>query len=282
MKSGEIYQFEDPLEIFVQVFNEKTQRNPQFSIRAWSRKLGFRNPSHVAEVLNGRRNLTVEFGLRVSDALDFNEEEKTYFESLVFLSNARKPSEKTYFSNVAKRLRVDNGTRGISPDHYALIRDWYYGVLDEMTCLADFRPDPQYLAKRLGFEVTSQALGAALGDLLRLGSIEKDAKGRMHRPRKVFFKKLKNGNQIEDANLRRYHRKFIEMGLVALDEQTTNESLFRTTNIPIKIRDFEELKGKIEDFVRSLGKMESSKSADEVYQFSLQFCRVTKKITPGD
>jgi uncharacterized protein (TIGR02147 family) len=277
MKNFEVYRSDDPLEIFLKVFNEKNDRNPQFSIRAWSKKLGFRNPSHVADVLNGRRNLTVEFGLRVSDALDLTPEEKVYFESLVFLSNAKKPSEKIYFTNVVRKLKQDCGTKAIEPDSHGIIRDWYYGVLDEMTCLADFTPDPQYIAKRLGDDVTPQAVAAALVDLIRLGSIERGPKGKLIRPRKVFFRTKELDDQPEDLSIRKYQRRFLEKSLVAMDEQTQGESVFRMTNIPIKLRQFKDFKMKIDELVQTLVKLESSKDADEVFHLGIQFCRITQK-----
>lgn len=278
MPSIDIYQFEDPVEIFIHVFNLKTKRNSLFSIRAWSRQMGFRNPSHVADILNRRRNLTVEFALRVSGFLDLTRDERTYFESLVFLKNAKNPSEKEYFANIVSKIKPGDQKKAILPDKYVLIKEWYYGVLDEMTCLFDFKFDPQYLSKRLGSEVTPQAISTALTDLIKLGSIGKTQKGKLFRPQKAYFKTAEKPDQPEDPNLRSYRRKFIEKTLRALDEQTTGESFFRMTNIPIKISKFKEFKERIEEFAQEISKLEATKDADEVYQLNIQFCRVTSKI----
>jgi uncharacterized protein (TIGR02147 family) len=279
MKKDEIYSFDDPTEILTQVFHEKTKRNPLFSIRAWSRQLGFKNPSHMADVLNRRRNLTIDFGLRISPSMGLNDEERTYFETLVFLKNSKTASERAYFDGLLKRLKPDNTKKTIAPEKHDFVKDWYYGVLDEMTCLSDFTPDPNYLAKRLGPEITPQAVAVALTDLIRLGSIEQSSKGKLSRPKKAYFTQKEVRDQLEDTHLRTYQRKFIEKSLIALDEQTTDESFFRMTNIPIKLKKFREFRNQIEDFALNLNHLESPKDADEVYQLCIQFCRITKKVT---
>jgi len=276
MSEREIFQFENPRDIFAYVFHQKTQKNPQFSVRAWSKKLGFRNPSHVADVLKGRRNLTTDFGLRVSDSLDLSAEAKTYFETLVFYINASSTAEKNYYETILQKIKPTENKVAIEPDKFAVVKEWYYGVLDEMTCLADFNPDPAYLAKRLGGEVTPAAVQVALADLVRLRSIERMNKGGYVRPKRVYFRESGPTDELLNPILRKYQRQFIEKTLTALDEQTKAESYFRMSNIPIRRKHFEEFRSQIEDFVSEMNSRETTRGADEVYLLAVQFCRLTE------
>lgn len=56
-----IYQYTDIKEYLIGIFNEKKKRNPLFSLRSWSRFLGYNSPSYISQVLAGER--TVNAGL---------------------------------------------------------------------------------------------------------------------------------------------------------------------------------------------------------------------------
>lgn len=277
MRSRDIYEFVSPREVILFVFNEKQAKNPHFSIRAWSRKLGYQNPSYLSEILSGKRSVSLNFGLKIADALELSLEEKIYFETLVYLSNAGSEEERQYFENLVKRLRPEETQKPIEPDSHGLIKDWYYGVVDEMTCLKDFQADPVYISKRLK-GVTPQSVELAIHALLRLGSIEKGPKGKLTRPKKAFFRREERKDQPEELALRTYQKKFMEKGTLAIDEQTQGESFFRMTNIPIKARDFELFQEHIENFVQKMGKLESSRDAQEIYHLGVQFFRVTEPL----
>ena len=63
MRHGEqVYSFEDPVEFLNFELLERQRRDPRFSLRAWSRRVGYENPSYLFNVLRRRREVRDQDG----------------------------------------------------------------------------------------------------------------------------------------------------------------------------------------------------------------------------
>jgi uncharacterized protein (TIGR02147 family) len=276
MLVDELYQFRDPREVLVWLFQSKKGRNPAFSVRAWSKKLGFKNPSLLSDILNGKRRISPDVALRISENLEFDDNETRFFQSLVFLSNAKSESERTFYETVVEKFMPERHKKVVSYSKFPELKEWYYGVLDEMTCLADFKEDFAYLAKRLGPDVTPQGVELALKDLVTIGLIGRDSKGRLKRPKKWSIKEEKSPEKTEHAQVRKYKKTFLEKGLVALENQRKSESYFRQTNVPIVLKNFEKVTDLADGFFDRVYDLENNKQAEEVFHVGILCYRLTE------
>jgi uncharacterized protein (TIGR02147 family) len=278
MKESAIYQYSDPREILVFLYQQKKNHNALFSLRAWSKKLGFRNPSLLSDIMNGKRRVTNEFALKISDSLELTTDEKRYFEALVFRANAKSDEERSFFQAALEKFRPQDRGHFFDLGQNPQISHWYYGVLDEMPALQDFKQDYQYLAKRLGPEITPQTIEIALKELLRLGMLKEDDRGNIYRPQKNLYRPQSDEDKPEAPMLRSFRRRFIEKAVSAMEEQPVRESVFKVYNMPIKMKDFPKIRMYLlEDVVDHLTDYEVSKNADEVYCLNLQYFRITQK-----
>ena len=162
------------------------------------------------------------------------------------------------------------------------LKEWYYAVLDEMTCLNDFKEDYQYLAKRLSPELTPQAIDIAIKDMLQLGLIERDAKGKLRRPKRWFIREEEDHKRLEHLPVRPNKRKFIERGLLALDEQYKGESFCRQTNFPILLKDLPKIAALADTFFEGVYDLEATRKAEEVFHLSILCYRVTQSSARDD
>jgi hypothetical protein len=64
--SHAVFHFEDPIAFLNAQLREKQKRDPKFSLRAWSRLMGYENPSLVFHVLKGERRLKMDLALKMA------------------------------------------------------------------------------------------------------------------------------------------------------------------------------------------------------------------------
>ncbi len=78
----DIYEYDDILEYFNALLEDKKSRNPNFSLRSWSKNLGYKFPSYLSQCLRGERAINFSLMLKVFDKEGLNEAEREY---LLFL-----------------------------------------------------------------------------------------------------------------------------------------------------------------------------------------------------
>ncbi len=275
MEPGRLFQMEDPREILVQIFQEKKERNPSFSIRAWSRQLGFRNPSYLSEVLRGKIRLQPKLAMKISRSLDLPEEEKRYFEALVFLANANSDAEKNFFAATIKKYRPEIEFEKVEEDYLTWIKSWIYWLMDEIIFLKDFREDPATIARRIGPDVTPQMIELAIQDMLQHKLLERDAKGRLIRRHAHYIPERKTLRN-QKLYFEKVGKKFSERGEAARLTQLPEEVYFRSMARPVRKKDIPKIRKALGDFCMSLRKFDPPQgSADEIFAIDLSFFKLT-------
>src|SRR5205809_112872 len=115
--------------ILLEEFVAIQARNPQYSMRAYAKKIGAPQ-SAISEILSGKRSITKKYAEKILRGLDKNPQE--IFE--IF------QNEKT---NTVSYKSVDM-------DIYKLIADWYYYAILSLVETEDFESSDEWIAQRLG------------------------------------------------------------------------------------------------------------------------------------
>lgn len=137
--------------------------NSRYSLRAFARSVGI-DASLFSKILKGHIP-TVATAERIADGLGIASDERAAF--LKSLVDARAEAEAAALPGA----KAPEQTREIGADEFQVIsRLYHYGLL-EMTYLADFSPDPRWIARRLG--ITKLEAQYAIDRLLRLGLLER-------------------------------------------------------------------------------------------------------------
>lgn len=277
MQLGEIFRYTDPREILLRVFQEKKERDSRFSLRTWSRQLGFKNPSYLSEIMRGKAKVKPRFALQVSDTLDIaDEKERRYFELLAFWSDASSPEEKDFFSSALNRLRpLDDHVFVAKEDDFVISRsNWVAWFVDDMVPLKDFREDPSYLAKRIGDDVTPQSVELAIKEAEALGLIVRDAKGKLIRPRANYLDASKDVDKFEMA-YNKFWKQFWKRKERAYFEQSRDESTFHYGFVIVAKKHFHKARDLIKRFTHQLTDLSDVRDGEELYALDLSFFRMT-------
>lgn len=270
-----VYNFDDPVEYVSKQLALKKERNPKFSLRAWSKQLGFANPSMLSSVLKGERSLKTDLCDKISKNLKLTTLEQKYFKLLVLQKNAKNDEERAVYSEMIVKARPNNSIvkHIMNLDQFRFISDWYHLPLLEMITLKDFEYEPQYIAKRLGKGLTKELVQIAVSRLIRLGLVEQS---------KLRVKlKRTDGQIIFDDNIpniaiKDHHAQLIEFAKLSIYSQEISERDIRSSTISLKKSDFkaaQEIMKKAHDEILALS---CDRDGDEVYQLSTQFYRMTE------
>lgn len=259
------------------VLGSKQSKNPRYSIRAWSRDLGYKNPDTVAKVLSGKRNIGPELSARMSDYMRFDEEEQYYFDTLVNCQKAKSEIVKQKYQELIQRLNPEKSFSQLDVDQFNFIADWQHVAIKEMLSLNDFKYDTNWIARRLRGQLSSVKVELAIQRLLRLGMIVKDEAGRLALSNDLHMK-IGEGKVSSEA-IRLFHSQMIKKAYEAQQEQNLDQRETSASTVSIKKKDIPEMKRFMAKVHRDFCEKFSCDQADSVYQFNLQLFSLTKELS---
>lgn len=277
MNTDSVFQYAQPHEFLAAYLATQQSKHPKFSIRAWSRQIGYKNPSILARILKGERRLKPELAGKIADSIKLTERSKKYFVFLVLLQNAKSQAEKEIYSESLSNLRPDKEFTNLTLDHFRTIADWYHFAILEMTALRDFQANAAWIAKRLDGAITPAVAQSALERLLRLELLQKLPTGEMVRTTTHPFKV---GNGLPSDALRKHHSQMIQKGVAAIEAQKVSERQILGTTVTLSPAQIKKAQEIILRCHRDLLAMAASRgTGEETYQLNTQLFLLTRKET---
>ncbi len=257
--------------LLLEEFARRSQANSRYSLRAYARDLRL-SPSRLSEIFAGKNGLSTQNAASVAKLIHLNDEEVSWFCDLVAAKHARSEAARSQAARRV-RLRLDGPVETLlKRDAFRYIADWYFLALVELIGTADFRSDPEWIAKRLGIS-TLVARDAVL-TLKRLGIVaEKENILR------VVGEFRTTTESVPSKAIRKFHSQMILKAEKALQNQPVEERDISCIVMPISTDDLPVARKMIQDFRRELNRVlgASEKPKTEVYSFSVQLFKLTEK-----
>lgn len=271
-----VYNFTKSNDFLAALLMEKKSKNAGFSLRAWCKQLGFRNPSTLSAVLQGRRHLSPELAHRLAGSLCVTNEERRYFEVLAMMDKAKTPIERDVYIGILDSIRpLSHRITPLEVEHFRFIAEWHHVAILEMVSLKDFENDAKWIADQLGPEISVAAVQEAIARLIKLGWLELDAHKRLVKKVGRYFV----GDSVPSDAVRNHHEQMIERAKLALHTQSFGERDFRGTTLAIKEEHLPNLLEAAKTFHDSVHKFNADRDADKVYRINTQVFRINQKST---
>lgn len=253
-------------------------RNPQYSLRAFARKLQM-PPSAVSEVINGKRRVSRKLAEKIADRLMCAPDVKARL--LEGFPPLTPPSRKVAAAGPKGTILRAASVRQpdliqVSADQFHVVADWYhYGIL-ALAETQDFQSDADWIAKRLG--IPKNQVVPALERLERVGMLVRQ-EGRL-RPSGIPHAPTE---EIANLSLRRAHAQNLELARQALERDSADRRDFLALTVATDPVVLTQAKQMIRDFRDQLVKLLESGEKKEVYKLCLQFfpVSVAEVGTPG-
>lgn len=239
---------------------EAKVRNPAFSMRALSRKLGL-SPAMLSRVLSGQRKVSSRLAKRIVEALMLDPQEQSEILS-------RFPADKRQAPTDA----VDPLYLQLSADHFRMISEWRYFAILSLFKTRGFKGDVQWIGERLG--LPAPAVARSLERLQRLGLVEKDASGRLVRSPSRY----RTSDDVTNLSIRKAHFESLELARESLESDTVENRDFTSLTLAFPADRMSEAKRMIRKFEDDFdAEFEGGKSdPTEVYRLCVALFPLTQ------
>jgi len=253
-------------------FDAKKKSNPRFSHRAFVRRAGRSSPSFLADVIEGRRNLSPTAISGFCRALSLDEDEAQFFRWLVHLDQEPHPEDKRRFWEKISTTRRFRNARTLDDASFDYLAHWYHPAIREMAYLPEFRADPAWICERLQPQITEAQAHDALQTLERLGMLEVSEDGRCTLIEESVFSAPRKVGAIAVYD---YHQGMVKLGLDAMARFSSQERHFATVTTAVPISMLPTLKKELDTVLRELLERCEASSKQEaperVIQINLHF-----------
>ena len=250
------------IELMQREFLRCQSRNSSYSLRAYAKKLGL-FPSALSEILNGKRPITRKMGQKILTRLAHDPAESG--EILLSLKGRNtKPSS-------GPHVLTQSFTQ-LSSDQYRVLSDWYYFALLSLAETAGFRPDPKWIARRLGIRVSEAR--TALARLKRLGLLVQDTSGKIS----PTGASLTTTSDVRDLSLQKSHHQNLDLARRSLDEDSVEIRDITAITLAIAPSKMKRAKERIQRFRREMAEFLEAGEKEEVYKLCIQLFPVSKRV----
>jgi uncharacterized protein (TIGR02147 family) len=269
-----VFEYQNYREYLRAYYNEQKATKLSFSYRSFSKKANINTSSFLFHVIQGKKNLTKNTIVKISNAIGHQKEESEYFENLVFFNQAESITEKTYYYSRLIEVRRPLAIENVDKDRYEYYSKWYHSVIREVVTFFDFQNDFQALGKFLIPPVTEREARDSIHLLERLGFIELDKDGLYHQTSNLIATKP---GFPDSFIIQKFQLEMLSVAMKAYDEISLQERISTATTFSISEKTFELLKLRTREFQREI--MEIAKidnDQNRAYQISVNLFPVSK------
>jgi uncharacterized protein (TIGR02147 family) len=268
-----VYSFLDPIEYLNFEFRNRQRSDAKFTLRSWSLRLGFQNPSYLSNILKKERRLKIDLAGRLADSIGLSGKERTYFELIVLRSNASSEVEKDLYGKLVKKARPKEywDIEELPLAKFEFAAEWHNWVILELVYLKDFFPSVKYIQEKLGPSVSVRAIKESLEKLTELGFLVATPGGGFRRAtdNPVFMKNMPSWS------VRAYHKAMLERAKAAVDQVPFEKRYMRGSMVALSKAKFEEAQKIIEDAHKKVLELAADDDGDFVYQFGTSLFPLT-------
>lgn len=266
-----IKSYDDYRVLLKDLFDQKRQSDPTFSLRALSKNIGLKSTGFFTLVLSGKRNITDSTARRLAKEFHFSEEDSNFFLALVNYNQA-KPSEKHHYAEELFRLSHDKANPLLEAQ-FSYMTKWYFVAIREMIGNIDFKSDPEWISKNLLPNIPVDEVKSAIKELLSLGLIKKSPNGKLDQTLKTIVNNPTTASLLASE----FHRQMMLRASEALFSVDREFREVSSTTICLTEEGFKMLRKWAQELVKkSLDLSERERETTAVYQINLQLFPLTK------
>lgn len=267
-----IFKYFDYIEFLKDWFDFLKSDQSKFSLRVIAKNSGI-SSGYLPMVLSEKRKLTPKMLNRLLPHLKLTLDEEVYFELLVLLKNATNQESKMRYLRMMEQNSNYKKHNRHETEVYRYLTHWYYVAIREMTALADFNDDPEWIANKLKNKVSKQDIQTALKFLKENEFITQDEKGKYIPPEKT----IKCYDGVYKLVLAQFHKEMFDLGIKSIHNTNRDLRNIKGHTFSIPFKDLEKAKDIIDKAEKELIKLgRSSDTAQVVMQGQLALFPLTE------
>ena len=252
--------------ILVTKYEGLRSKNPHYSRRAFSKKLGL-SAGAISELFNGQRKVSAKLAERISQRLALDPQERAELFEL-FPKKIRRPKHKPMDST---RDSMDPNYLQLSADQFRVIGDWYHFAILTLMRSKGFKSNVNWIANRLNLSLN--VTKTALERLKRLDLVQEDQQGKLTRSKTRY----RTSDDVANTSVRRAHSEYLNRAQNALDTLPVDQRDFTSLMLTLSPHQLPRAKEMIRKFQDDLAAELEASPRPEVYQLCIQLFPLTQK-----
>jgi uncharacterized protein (TIGR02147 family) len=269
-----IYEYNDFRKFIADYYKARHEQDPSYTKSLMSKLLGLPNSrSYMSHILKGKK-VSDTFVERFIRLFAFTRAEADFFRVLVKFNQAENPSERElYFEQLIALNKTPKKYLYETSFHY--YKHWYNAAIRALLNVYDFDgKNFSRLARKLALSISVPQAKQAFRLLLKLGLIEKNAKGFF----KPTSKSISTEEFVRNEALKQFQIQSLELAKFAIVNDVKRSKLLTTNTISVSKHGCERIEKLIDRFraqVRSLVHKDEDQ-ADTIYQIDVLFFPMMK------
>ncbi len=266
LESPDIFEYYDYRKYLLDLVEFERKRTPVFSNRYIVQKAGFKSPTALKHVIDGKRNLSLESANRFATALKIEGIRRHYFLTLVLFNQTASLEEREkYLNELLELRRTDNPSR-LNEEQYDVFSKWYHLAIKELIELPDYKNSSKWIGRVLSPQISANEAADSINLLKRVGLIEK--RDGAFRP---VNKVLVTDERVRSVKVIEYHRQMIQLGADSITRFRSEEREVSGTTIRVNKEEFRSVVAMVRELRRKLLALAAkSTDGDQIYQLNFQ------------
>lgn len=271
MNRPDLFTYSEARQYLNDVLAFRKSKDEGFSVRKWAKEMDLGSHALLVYLLQGKRQIRIQHLGFLLKGLKLTAQERLYLQALVQYEGAASIEEKDLCRLWLSEL---NPTKEFEPrllNEFKVVAEWYHMAILSLCETEGFDGSPKEAARRLGGRITAEQAKQAIERMISLGLLEKTG---LHL--KPTQKRLTTRNDIADAGARHYFKQTMDLAVQAVDQIPLEQRECQSFSIAISKDKMSLAKQMIRKFRTQFSQLIGEGSADEVFQFNLQFFQLTE------
>ena len=268
-----IFRYTDYRQFLRDILTEKRKKAAFFTLRNISLKIGMRSSGHLSMILNGSRNLSETFAVKIAQVLKLGRNEQEYFVALVKFNQAKNHAEKTEHYQRLKKISAP-ALKWLKKEQHVFYEEWYYSAIRELLAVYEISDhNVKDLAPEIIPSISENQFRKGLRVLVDTGLAHMDSGGVYRRNDAL----ITSGGEKRFYAVQKYNIDTMKLAMEALDKVEKELREISTVTMSIDRKTYTEIIKKLSDFRHDIMEMAAeTRSPDQVYQLNIQLFPMSK------
>ena len=267
-----IFECENWREILADRYGALRRKSPRISLRGFAKSVALA-PSTVSEIFSGKSSISASAAARMAKVIGLTKTETEYWIDLIERDTSRSTRDRQGASARISQRRRTRIIPSLPEDRFKFMADWHHLAILELSLLADFSWDVNFIANKLG--LFSHEISEALGRMERLGVLSRAKDD-------TFVTTLGNfevGDQEPSVAIQRYHRQVLRLAERAIAQQGPPNRDLAALNLAVNADQLEWLRARLKEFQHEvMERLSDGDGRDKLYMFSSQLFELTRSL----
>lgn len=279
----DVFEYQDYRELLDDYIKERSSQSSQFSIRGMTLKAGIKSPGFYREIIQGKRNFTLQTLSKTLLVLNWTPLEKQFFEALVWYQQADTPQLKDQYFKQIFKLKQSEIVNTLDPAQFGFYSHWIHSVVRELIVKVKLPDDIDstseltylcnFIQSKLLVQVEVSLIAKSISLLIEQNIIYQ--KGSQYYQNQET---LSAPQQYSSHQIKYFQGLMLQKALEILPHDIHHPKMNSSTTLNLSDQQFEHTKDLLRQLRKDLMTLEEDSQPKSVFQLNMNLFALSKKV----